>query len=142
MPYVLQQLLSQSARLHPDKLAISARGKGLTYRELDERSNQLAYFLRERGINKGDRIGIYSPKRAELVAGMLGVVKAGGVYVPLDPQAPVDRISYIIGNCGMRALITCADRLRGLEPSTIPTVEFAVLADNQKQNPDHLNFDD
>jgi len=142
MPYVLQQLLSQSAKLHPDKLAISARGKGLTYRELEERSNQLAHFLRQRGINKGDRIGIYSPKRAELVAGMLGVVKAGGVYVPLDPQAPVDRISYIIGNCAMRALITCADRLRGLEPSTIPTVEFAVLADNQKQNPDHLNFDE
>ncbi len=142
MPYVLQQLLSQSAKLHPDKLAISARGKGLTYRELEERSNQLAHFLRSRGINKGDRIGLYSPKRAELVAGMLGVVKAGAVYVPLDPQAPVDRISYIIGNCGIRGLITNADRLRGLAPESIPSVEFAILVDNQKQNFNHLNFDE
>ena len=142
MPYVLQQLLSQSAGLHPDKLAISAHGKGLTYRDLEERSNQMAHFLLKRGVKKGDRIGLYSPKRAELVAGMFGVVKAGGVYVPLDPQAPVDRISYIIGNCGIKGLITYADKLKGFDPVTIPSVEFAVLADNQKQNPDHLNFDE
>lgn len=142
MPYVLQQLLSRSARLHPDKLAISARGKGLSYRELEERSNQLAHFLRQRGVKKGDRIGLYSPKRAELVAAMFGVVKAGAVYVPLDPQAPVERISYIIGNCGIKGLITCADRLKGLDPATIPTVEFAVLADSQKQSPSHLNWDE
>jgi amino acid adenylation domain-containing protein len=142
MPYVLQQLLSHSAKLHPDKLAISARNKGLTYRELEERSNQLAHFLRSRGVKKGDRIGLYSPKRAELVAGMFGVVKAGAVYVPLDPQAPVDRISYIIGNCGIKGLITCADKLRGLVPESIPSVEFAILADNQKQNSNHLNFDE
>ena len=140
MPYVLQQLLSQSVRLHPDKLAVSARGKGLTYHELEERSNQLAHFLRQRGVKKGDRIGLYSPKRAELVAAMFGVVKAGGVYVPLDPQAPVDRISYIIDNCGIKGLVTCADKMKGLNLASIPSVEFAVLTDNQKQNADHLNF--
>ncbi|HKD03478.1 MAG TPA: amino acid adenylation domain-containing protein [Terriglobales bacterium] len=142
MPYVLQQLLSQSARLHPDKPAISARGKGLTYRELEERSNQLACFLRQRGIRKGDRIGLYSSKRAELVAAMFGVVKAGAVYVPLDPQAPAERIRYIIGNCGIRGLITAAERLRTLDASTVPSVEFAVLADNQKQHPSHLNWEE
>jgi amino acid adenylation domain-containing protein len=142
MPYVLQQLLSQSASLHPDKLAISARGQGLTYRELEERSNQLAHFLRQRGIRKGDRIGLYSPKRAELVAAMFGVVKAGAVYVPLDPQAPVDRISYIIENCGIKGLITCADRLRGLDPVTTPSLEFALLADNQKLNPNQYNWEE
>lgn len=142
MPYVLQQLLSQSARLHPDKLAISARGKGLTYRELEERSNQLAHFLQQRGVKKGDRIGLYSPKRAELVAAMFGIVKAGAVYVPLDPQAPAERISYIIENCAIKGLVTCADKLKGLDPASIPSVEFAVLADNQKQDPGHLNFDE
>ena len=54
---------------------------------------------------------------------MLGVVKAGGVYVPLDPQAPSDRIGYIIGNCGIRVLITREDKRRGLDAATLDTLE-------------------
>src|SRR5437870_3873818 len=105
MPYVLQQLLTESAKHHPDKTAIWARGRTLTYRELDQRSNQLAHLLRSRGIRKGDRVGMFFPKAVESLVAMFGVLKAGGVYVPLDPQAPADRISYIIDNCGVRALI-------------------------------------
>ena len=97
MAYILQQLLQKSAARYPEKLAVWARGGSLTYRELEQRSNQLAHLLRERGVRKGDRIGIYFPKCVESVIAMLGVVKAGAVYVPLDPQAPMERIGYIIG---------------------------------------------
>jgi amino acid adenylation domain-containing protein len=142
MPYVLQQLLIESAKRCPEKLAVSVRDRGLTYRELEERSNQLAHLLRERGVQKGDRVGLYSSKCPELVAAMFGILKAGGVYVPLDPQAPVERISYIIGNCGIKALITSKERAGGLDAKSIPSVMFSVLVDGDQQSRSHLGWSD
>jgi amino acid adenylation domain-containing protein len=129
MAYILQQLLQKSAARYPEKLAVWARGRSLTYRELEQRSNQLAHLLRERGVRKGDRVGIYFPKCVESVIAMLGVVKAGGVYVPLDPQAPAERIGYIIGNCGIRVLITLEDKRRGLDNATLESLGLTVLID-------------
>ena len=130
MAYILQQLLQKSAARYPEKLAVWARGRSLTYRELDERSNQLAHLLRESGLRKGDRVGIYFPKCVESVVAMLGVVKAGGVYVPLDPQAPADRVGYIIGNCGIRILITREDKRRGLDSAIVESLILSVLIDD------------
>ncbi|SRR5579871_80284 len=136
MAYILQQLLQKSAARYPEKLAVWARGRSLTYRELDERSNQLAHLLQERGLRKGDRVGIYFPKCVESVVAMLGVVKAGGVYVPLDPQAPADRVAYIIGNCGIKILITREDKRRGLDHSTLESLSLSLLID---ESPKQLN---
>lgn len=127
MAYILQQLLQKSAARYPEKLAVWARGRSLTYRELDQRSNQLAHLLQQRGVRKGDRVGIYFPKCVESLVAMLGVVKAGGVYVPLDPQAPADRIAYIIGNCGIKVLITREDKRRGLDSATLESLSFSLL---------------
>lgn len=131
MAYILQQLLTKSARAHPDKPAVWARGRSITYRELDERSNQLAHLLRQRGVEKGDRVGLFFPKCVESIISMLGVLKAGGVYVPLDPQAPADRISYIIGNCGIQILITNAERVASLAPETVSTLECCILTEGE-----------
>src|SRR6266550_3277713 len=127
MPYILQQLLTESAGRHADRTAVWARGRTLSYRELEERSNQLAQFLRQRGIRKGDRVGLFFPKAVESVVAMFGALKAGAVYVPLDPNQPAERITYIINNCGIKGLITSADRLRLLEHSSTPSVEFTLL---------------
>jgi amino acid adenylation domain-containing protein len=127
MAYLLHQLLHRSAGKYPNNLAVWARGQSLTYRELEERSNQMARLLRERGIRKGDRVGIYFPKAVESVISMFGVLKAGGVYVPLDPQQPAQRIQYIIDNCGIRALVTTREKLRSLDQIAIPTVEFCIF---------------
>jgi acyl-CoA synthetase (AMP-forming)/AMP-acid ligase II len=91
MAYLLQQLLSNSASKYPDKPAVWARGQSLTYRELEERSNQLAHLFRKHGLQKGDRVGIYFPKAVESLVAMFGVLKAGAIYVPLDPQQPAQR---------------------------------------------------
>ena len=131
MAYLLQQLLSKSAKAYPDKPAVWARGKSITYRELDERSNQIAHLLQQRGIQKGDRVGLFFPKSTESIVSMLGVLKAGGVYVPLDPQAPADRVGYIIGNCGVRVLITNSDKRVALAPETLDLIECFVLTEGE-----------
>ncbi|HEV3279572.1 MAG TPA: amino acid adenylation domain-containing protein [Terriglobia bacterium] len=129
MAYLLNHLLTRSAGRYPERPAIWARGRSLTYAELEERSNQLAHLLRERGLAKGDRVGLFFPKSVESLVAMFGVLKAGGVYVALDPGAPAGRIEYIVQNCGIRGLVTVPEKLRTLDPREIPSVEFCLLAD-------------
>ena len=136
MAYILQQLLSKSAKAYPEKMAVWARGRSITYRELDERSNQMAHLLRKLGIKKGDRVGLFFPKCAESVISMLGVLKAGGVYVPLDPQAPADRIGYIIANCGIRVLITNHERRTALTSETLELLECCISTDQGENGKD------
>lgn len=127
MSYLLQQLLTESAGRFAGKPAVLARGRSLTYGELDLLSNQVARLLRERGVRKGDRIGIYFPKAVESLAAMLGVLKAGGVYVPVDPHAPAQRAGYIVDNCAMKGLVTTADRLTALPQDHLRSVEFSLM---------------
>ncbi len=129
MAYILQQLLTKSAARNPEKVAVWARGRSLTYRELQEQSNQLAHLLRENGVKRGDRVGIYFPKCVESIVCMFGALKAGAVYVPLDPQAPPDRIAYIIGNCGIRTLLTNHEKSQGLDAATLRSLDQCVLTD-------------
>jgi amino acid adenylation domain-containing protein len=129
MAYILQQLLTKSAARNPEKTAVWARGRSLTYRELQEQSNQLAHLLRENGVKRGDRVGIYFPKCVESIVCMFAVLKAGAVYVPLDPQAPPDRIAYIIGNCGIRTLLTNRDKSQSLDAPTLNLLDQCVLTD-------------
>src|SRR5216683_4555856 len=129
MAYILQQLLTKSAARNPEKVAVWARGRSLTYRELQEQSNQLAHLLRENGVKRGDRVGIYFPKCVESIVCMFGALKAGAVYVPLDPQAPPDRIAYIIGNCGIRTLLTNHEKSQGLDAATLSSLDQCVLTD-------------
>src|SRR4029077_16174769 len=108
------------------KTVIWANGRTLTYRELEERSNQLAHLLREHGIAKGDRIGLYFPKSVESVVAMFGILKAGAAYVPLDPQQPPSRAAYIINNCKMKGLLADSNHLSRLDCEMIPSVDFRV----------------
>jgi len=132
--YILQQLLTRSAALYPDKPAVWARRRSLTYRELDERSTQLAHLLRQRGLKKGDRVGIFFPKCVESLVCMFGVLKAGGVYVPLDPQAPADRIGYIIENCQIHVLLTNKERRAALAPEVMNALDYCVMTDDSGSN--------
>lgn len=134
MAYILQQLLTRSAAKYPEKMAVWARKRSLTYRELDERSTQLAHLLRQRGLKKGDRVGLFFPKCVESLVCMFGVLKAGGVYVPLDPQAPAERIGYIIANCGIKVLLTNKERRAALGADIVSTLDYCVMTDDSGSN--------
>lgn len=137
MAYTLQQLLIESAQRFPDNVSVSFEQETLTYKQLDSLSNQLARSLQQTGLRKGDRVGIYLHKSLSSVISIFGILKAGGVYVPLDPNAPTKRLAFITRNCDIRILVTSGNKL-----SNIPEyfnegtpVESIVLMDEDHSLP-------
>ncbi len=114
MAFLLHQLLSESADRHPDRVAVEDDRGRLTYAELESLSSQIAHYLRNRGIEPGDRVGLFLRKSIYGVAALFGIQKAGAAYVPLDPQAPPLRAAYILQNCGVRVLVTEQEKLQRL----------------------------
>jgi amino acid adenylation domain-containing protein len=115
MLYVLSQAIDNAADQSPEKEAICCSGKSLTYGELALRSSSLARVLREQGVRRGDRVGIFMNKSLEAVISLYGIMKAGAAYVPLDPFAPHTRLSYVIKDCGIRCLISKGEKHAALQ---------------------------
>jgi amino acid adenylation domain-containing protein len=80
----------------PDAIAVTLGDRDLTYRALNQRANQLAHYLRKRGVGPDVFVGICADRTIELVVGLLGILKAGGTYVPIDPQYPPDRRAFML----------------------------------------------
>jgi amino acid adenylation domain-containing protein/non-ribosomal peptide synthase protein (TIGR01720 family) len=102
----LHELFEAQAQGRPDATAVVFENEALTYRELNERSNRLARVLRELGVGPETRTAIYLERSLELVIGVLGVLKAGGAYAPLDPAYPRERIAYMLEDAKVQAVIT------------------------------------
>ena len=113
-PQQLHQLFEETARTYPSNVALSWLGQPCTYHELDARADQLAAHLRQQGVQAGDFVGLFMAKSVELYVGMLAVLKAGAAYVPLDLSFPPDRVAFILGDCGARALLINNDLPEGL----------------------------
>jgi amino acid adenylation domain-containing protein len=102
----LCELLDWGTRFFPDHPAIEEPGRGLiTYGQLDALSSRLRDLLRLMGVRRGDRAGIYLRKSIDSVASILGILKAGAAYVPVDPLAPVSRNAYILNDCSVKVVI-------------------------------------
>src|SRR5690606_24629248 len=99
----------------PDAVAVVFEGVELTYRELNEQSNQLAHCLREDyGVLQGDLVGILLDRSEWFVVSMLGVLKSGGAYVPIDPAYPNERVGYFIKDTGVKLLVSTTDYMFAL----------------------------
>ncbi len=125
---LLHELFESSADRGPERVAVLFGEARLTYRELEERANRIARRLRELGAGREDRVALYLPRSAEVYAAMLGVLKAGAAYVPLDPQTPADRAAFILSDSGAKCLITVAGFADKLGES-IPDGVAVVLLD-------------
>src|SRR5262245_15442313 len=104
MAYLLHGLLAEAAARHPRRPAVASERCALTYAELDQLSNQLARALLRLGVMPGDRVGILAPKSAAAAVAVYGALKAGACYVPLDPKAPADRISFLTKDSGINVV--------------------------------------
>ncbi len=119
----IHELFEQQVERTPEATAVIFRGEELSYRELNARANQLAHYLRERGVSAGEPVGLCVERSVEMVVGMLGVLKAGGGYVPIDPEYPRERVSQMLSDSGTKLLLT-QQRLVG----QLPEHEAQVVA--------------
>lgn len=99
-------LLEISTKRFPNRIALSSGPREVTYAELDAQSNQVAQMLVSHGLVPGDFVGIFMERSLEAIISMLGVLKAGGAYIPLDPEHPDDRNAYIIQDTSSAIVIT------------------------------------
>jgi amino acid adenylation domain-containing protein len=90
----------------PEAIAAEFQGEQLTYRELNRRANQLAHYLQKQGVGPEVLVGICVERRLEMLVSMLGVLKAGGGYVPLDPKYPRERTAFMIEDAGLSLVLT------------------------------------
>ncbi len=104
----LHQLIEAQADRTPDVVALIFENKQLTYRELDQKANQLAHHLGALSVGPEVLVGICVERSVEMVVGLLGILKAGGAYVPLDPEYPVERLSFMIADARAPVLLTQA----------------------------------
>ena len=102
----VHELFAAQAARTPDAIAVINGEKEITYRELNERANQLAHYLRRLGVSAEQVVGLCVGRSAEMLVGMLGTLKAGGAYVPLDPSYPRERQQFMLAQAGVKVLLT------------------------------------
>jgi amino acid adenylation domain-containing protein len=103
---LIQQLVEESAARRPAAVAVSMGEETLTYSELNVRANRLAHRLRRLGIGPEERVAVCLERSPALVTALLGVLKAGGAYIPLDPGYPADRLAYVLEDSRAAVLLT------------------------------------
>ena len=114
-PYLLFQAVDRHAAERPAHPAFRSGGRSLSYRELADRTNRLAHLLRDHGVGRGDRVGVYLPRGLEAAVAVHGILKAGAAYVPLDPEAPVARTRRLVADCGISVLCTAPALRRNMD---------------------------
>ncbi|MGW4433999.1 amino acid adenylation domain-containing protein [Streptomyces tendae] len=103
---LLHDLVAEQAGRTPDSVAVVHEDGHLTYAELDARANQLAHWLRDRGVGPDVLVGLCLDRSLEGIVGLLGILKAGGAYVPIDPRYPLDRMRYVVEDSRLRLMLT------------------------------------
>ena len=124
----LHELVEEQVARQPDALAIVAAGESVTYRELNERANRLARSLQGTGVGPGGVVGVQLVPSPEAVAAALAVVKAGGVYLPLDPDEPEERLRQLITDAQAPVLLT---RRAPRDASAIPALVIDLDAERE-----------
>jgi amino acid adenylation domain-containing protein len=102
----VHELFEEQAARNPEGRAIKFGGQAVSYRELNERANQLAHYLKVLGVGVETRVGICMERSPEMIAAVLGILKAGGAYVPFEPDEPRDRLAFKLRDSAVEVLLT------------------------------------
>src|SRR5688572_14152907 len=102
----LQELIEEQVRLRPDGVAVRFEGVELSAAELDERANRCAHYLRELGVGPDHVVAVTMERSLESVVAFLAVLKAGGAYLPVDPDWPRARRDFVLDDAGVSVVLT------------------------------------
>ncbi|MDP4239752.1 MAG: amino acid adenylation domain-containing protein [Bacteroidota bacterium] len=131
----LDAFFEKAAVQYPEAVAIEQGETTYTYRQADRIANKLAHFLRTQGLAPEDKVVLLLPRCAFVPLAMLGVLKAGAAYIPLDPEIPADRVNYIMEDSGAKLMITSDSILQRIGSQLDPQPIFNI--DHQLRETDH-----
>ena len=153
----LHEMFEAQARRTPTAIAAVCEGRQLTYAQLNKRANRLAHWLRKQGIGPDDLVALHVQRSLDVVVGMLGILKTGGAFLPLDSELPPERVEYMLADAKVRVLITQRSLATGLHretdphPSPLPEeagtvvlcldTEWEMVAEESDADPPHVATD-
>src|SRR5277367_2022786 len=123
----VHRLFEAQVERSPDAVAVTFEGEQLTYGELNERANRLAHHLMKVGVPAGALVAICVERSLEIVVGLIGILKAGAAYVPLDPAFPRQRLDFMLDDSGARVLVTTSRLAGKFTESSVRVVRFEDL---------------
>ncbi|SFW84313.1 amino acid adenylation domain-containing protein, partial [Pseudomonas sp. NFACC04-2] len=131
-------LFEEQVQRTPEAVAVVRGEQRLNYRELNERANRLAHYLRKQGVQPDSRVAICVERGIDMVVGLLAILKAGGGYVPLDPAYPLDRITYMLEDSAPAAVLAQTATLGLLAAASMPVINLdsGDWQDESVQNPE------
>ncbi len=136
----IHELFEEQAQKNSANVAVVYDGKSITYKELNEKANQLASSLRERGVKPDTFVGIMVERSIEMMLGILAILKSGGAYLPIDPHYPVERIKYMLDDSKAKILLTQQRFLSKVKDEyNVLNLEDASLYSGAKTNLERVN---
>ena len=142
----VHQLFEAQVEKTPDATAVVFGSDGVTYRELNSRANRLAHYLIERGVGPDVMVGLAVERSVEMIVGVLGILKAGGCYVPLDPEYPRERLKWMLEDVKLRILVSVEKMVDAFPPHGAEIVlldaERDAIERSRDENPNVVVHDD
>lgn len=139
LPSCIHARFEEQVRAHPDRTALRFDEATLTYRELNQRANQLAHALQGLGVGPERPVAMFMDRSPEMVIAIIGILKAGGAYVPLDPVHPPDRVDFMLRDSGAQVILSQADlaeRLPELDAHLLLVdADWSKIGTNRRENP-------
>ncbi|MTJ23751.1 amino acid adenylation domain-containing protein [Dolichospermum sp. UHCC 0352] len=135
----VHELFAAQVAKTPDNIAVIFEGQKLTYQELNHRANQVAHYLQSLGVEPEVLVGICVERSLEMIIGMLGILKAGAAYLPLDPTYPKERLSFMLSDSQVQVLLTQQKFVKSFADSGAKTVcldqDWELITRQNQENP-------
>ena len=126
----INALFEEQARIHAGKVAVRCGEKSLTYRELDRAAEELAGRLWHLGVKVGDLVGVYLERSVDMVVAVLGILKSGAAYIPMDPAFPAPRLAAMVEDAAMAVIVTRSDLPAALPPHRSKVICLDTIGTN------------
>ncbi len=129
------RMIERQVELTPDALAVRSAGEQLSYQQLNQRANQLAHYLRGMGVGPEVRVAVMMPAGIDFIVSLVAILKAGGVYTPIDEALPVARKAYMIESSAVAVILTQSEMADSLPASWAQVVEMDLAREQIQQQP-------
>jgi amino acid adenylation domain-containing protein len=139
---LLHHRFEDQAAHTPDALAVALSDQRLTYAELNARANTVAHALLAQGVGRGAAVGLLLDRSTDLIAAVLGTLKAGAAYLPLNPDHPAGRLAFQLEDAGAKVVLTDGSLAAAADELPLPVLHMAELADTSHDNPPRVSAPD